>query len=94
MTPLSVSFNAPLKAVNTVKFQIHVLLQLMYRKKMAGTVLFPNDFPVNALTHLCTKDFNFRAYCRWGKSEIAKINVFHFGPKTAKIRNKAKKRQI
>ena len=56
------------------------------KKEMAGTVLFPNDSPVNTLTHLCTKDFNFCAYCRLGKSEIVKINVFHFVPKNAKIR--------
>ena len=60
---------------------------------MAGAELFPNDFRVNTLSHLCTNDFNFRAYFRLGKSEIAKMNVFHFGPKTPKILNKAKKRQ-
>ena len=73
--------------MNINKFQIHVLLQL-YVKKMAVAVLFPKDFPVNTLTHLCTNDFNFCAYCRLGKSDIAKINVFHFGLKT-----KVKKRQ-
>ena len=51
MTPVSVSFKATLKAMNTIKFQIHVLLQ-RYVKKMAGTALFPNDFHVNTLTHL------------------------------------------
>ena len=57
---------------------------------MTGTVLFPKYFPENILMHLCTNDFNFREYCRLGKSEIAKINVFNCGPKTVKIRNKAK----
>ena len=60
---------------------------------MIGTVLFPNDFPVITLTHLCTNDFKICTYCRLGKSEIAKINVVHFGSKSAKIRNKAKKGQ-
>ena len=60
MTPLSVSFIATLKVMNTIKFQINVLLQ--QKKKMTGTVLFPNDFQVNTLTHFCTNDFNFRAY--------------------------------
>ena len=88
MTLLSVSFKATLKVTNAIKFQIHVLLQLYV--KMVRTVLFLNDFPVNTLTQLCTNDFNFCAYCSLGKSEIAKINVFHSGPKTAKVRNKAK----
>ena len=70
--------------MNAIKFKIHILLQF-YVKKMAGTVLFPTVFLENTLTHLCTNDFNFCAYCRFGKSEIAKINVFHFGTKTATI---------
>ena len=70
--------------MNTIKFQIHVLIQLCV-KKMAGTVSFPNDFPINSLTHLCTNNFNFRAYCRLGKSEIVKIYVFHYGPNPRKF---------
>ena len=38
-------------------------------------------------------DYNFRAYCRLGKSEIAKINVFILDPKPQKNLNKTKKRQ-
>ena len=83
MTLLSVSFKAILKATNAIKFQIHVLLQL-YVKNVRNCVV-PNDFPVNTLTHLCTFDFNFCAYCSLGKSEIAKIIVFHSGPITAKV---------
>ena len=72
MTPLSVSFRAILKAMNTVKFPIHVLLIAWKKalcKKMAGHVLCPKYFPANILMHLCTNDFNFRAYCRLGKSK-------------------------
>ena len=77
----------------TIKFQIYDLLQLYVnqnkirkkKKKRSGTVLFPNDLPVNALTHLCMNGFNFLRYNGLGNSEIAKINVFNFGPKTAKI---------
>ena len=83
MTCLSVSFKATLKAVNTNKCHIHVLLQL-YVKKNAGTILFLNIFSDNSLMHLGRNDCNFRAYSKFGKSEIAKINLFHFGPKTAK----------
>ena len=61
---------------------------------MAGTVLFPKYFPVNTLMHLGTNDFNFRAYCRLGKSEIAKINVLNFGPKTAKFEIKQRNDKI
>ena len=86
MTLLSVPFKATLKAVGTIKLQIHVLLQLYV--KMSGTVLFFNDFPVNSLTHLCTNDFNFRAYCRLQKSEIAKINVFILDPIPRKFKLK------
>ena len=79
--------------MNTIKFQIYDLSQLYVKnnenkiinKQITGTVLFSNDLPVNTLTHLCTKGFNFRMITRVGKSEIAKINAFHFGPKTAKI---------
>ena len=79
MTPLSVSFKATLKTMNTIKFQILVLLQ-----KKGRTLLFPNNLQVNTLSHLCMNHFNIRAYCRLGKSEIA-IFFLHFGPKTAKI---------
>ena len=52
MTPLSVSFKATLKAMKAIKFQINVLFQLYV--KMARPVLFPNEFPVNTLMHICT----------------------------------------
>ena len=54
---------------------------------MAGTVLFPNDWPVNTLM----KDSNFYAYCRLGKSEIARINAFHFF--TQKRKNSVKSKE-
>ena len=57
---------------------------LYKNKKNAGTILFLNDFPDNSLMHLGRNDCNFRAYCKFRKSEIAKINLFHFGPRTAK----------
>ena len=82
MICLSVSFKATLKAMNTIKCDIHVLLQLYV--KNAGTILFLNDFLNNSLLHPSRNNFNFRAYCKFGKSEIAKINIFHFGPKNAK----------
>ena len=44
--------------------------------------------------HLGRNDCNFRAYSKFGKSEIAKINLFHFGPKTAKKIYKAKERHF
>ena len=88
MTLLFVSFKATLKAMNAIKFQILILLQLyvIYIKKITGTVLFPNDFPVKTLTQLCTDDFSVRAHCSLGKSEIAKINVFILGPKPQKMK--------
>ena len=52
---------------------------------MTGTVLFLDDFPINTSTHLYMNDFNFYAYCKLEKSEIAKIYVFHFEPETAKF---------
>ena len=63
-------------------------------KKNAGTIFFLNDFPANFFMLLGRNDCNFRAYCKFGKSEIAKINLFHFGPKTAKILNKSKERHF
>ena len=69
--------------MNIIECHIHVLLQLY--AKMAGTVLFLNEFPDNTLTHLCMNDFNLRAYCQLEKSEIAKINTFHSGPNTPKF---------
>ena len=63
-------------------------------KKNAETILFLNDFPDNSLMHLGRNDCNFRAYCKFGKSEIAKINLFHFGPKRRKFLNKAKERHF
>ena len=67
--------------MKTIRFQIHVLLQQKKKKKKKKTALFSNDFPVNTLTHLCTKDFNFRACCRLRKSEIMNINISHLGKK-------------
>ena len=54
--------------------------------------MFLNDFPDNSLMHLGRNDCNFRVYCEFGKSEIAKINLFHFEPKTAKMLNEAERR--
>ena len=72
MTTLSVSFKATLRAMNTITFQIYDLLQLCVKqnkikkkKKKNGTVLFPNDLPVNALMHLCMNGFNFCAIRGW-----------------------------
>ena len=53
--------------------------------KINGTILFLNDFPDNSMMHLGRNDCDFRAYCKFEKSEIATIFFFHFGPKTAKI---------
>ena len=53
MTSLSVSFNVTLTAMTAIKYQIYNLFQLFV--KMAETLLFPNNFPITALTHLCTK---------------------------------------
>ena len=41
--------------------------------KIAGTILFLNAFPDNSLMRLGRNNCNFRAYCKFGKSEIAKI---------------------
>ena len=77
--------------MNTNKCHIHVLLQLYV--KNAGTILFLNDFPDNSLMHPGRNDCNFRAYCKFGKSEIARINLFILDPKPRKILNKEKERQ-
>ena len=53
--------------------------------KNAGTILFPNVFLDNSMIQLGRNDCNFSAFCKFGKSEIAKINLFHFGTKTTKI---------
>ena len=63
-------------------------------KKNAGTILFLNDFPDNSLMHLGRNDCNFRAYCKFGKSELAKINLFILDTKPRKILNKAKERHF
>ena len=46
------------------------------KKIMAVNILFLYAFPINISTYLCTNDY--RAYCRSEKSEIAKIDIFHF----------------
>ena len=79
--------------MNTNKCHIHVLLQL-YVKQKAETILFLNDFPDNSLMHPGRNGCNFRAYCKFGKSEIVKIYLFHFGPKTAENFKKAKERHF
>ena len=61
---------------------------------MVGIGLFPNDFPVNTLTHLCTNDFNFAHIAALENQRITKIYVFHSGPKIAKVLNKAKDDKI
>ena len=63
-------------------------------KKNAATILFLNDFPDNSLMHLGRNDCNFCAYCKFGKSEIAKINIFILDPKPRRILNKAKERHF
>ena len=50
-------------------------------KKIAGDILFLNDFRKNSLMHFGRNDCNFRAYCKFGKSEIAKIFIFSFWTK-------------
>ena len=89
MIPLSALFKAILKGMNTIKFQIHVLYQL-FLKIMARTVLFPNDFPVNTLTHLWSNDFNVRAYCRlgWENHKSRKLMSFILYPKPRKFKIK------
>ena len=56
--------------MNTIKIKIYDLLQLCVKQnkikiKKNGTVLFPNDLPVNALTHLCINGFNVCAIRGW-----------------------------
>ena len=53
-----------LKAINTIKFQIHVLLQL-YLKQTAGIVLFPNDLTVITLTQIYTTILIFTHIVGW-----------------------------
>ena len=79
--------------MNTNKCHINVLLQL-YVKQNAGTILILNDFPDNSLMHLGRNDYYFRAYCKFGKSEIAKINLFILDPKPRKFFNKVKERHF
>ena len=52
---------------------------------MAGTVLLPNDFPVNALTHLYMNNLNFYAYCSWENQKSRKIMFFILDPKPQKV---------
>ena len=75
-------------AMTTIKCQINFLLQFYVKKIMAGIVLNLNDFPINTLTHLCTNDFSFRAYCIFRKSKIAKINVFILDRNSRKFEKK------
>ena len=70
MTCTSVAFTATLKAMNSIQFHFHILFQ--FYVKNAETALFLIDFPDNSLMHVGRNDFHFRAYCRLGKSEIAK----------------------
>ena len=100
MTTLSVSFKATLRAMNTIKFQIYDLLQL-YVKKLnknkkykTGTVLFPNDLPVNALTHLCMNGFNFCAITGWEIQKSRKLMFLILDPKLRKFEIKRRNDKI
>ena len=45
--------------------------------------------------YLCRNDCNFRAYCKFGKSDFAKINLFFIlDPEPRKFLNKAKGRHF
>ena len=58
-------------------------------------MLFLNDLPDNSLMHLGRNDCNVRAYCKFGKSDIAKINLFFIlDQKPRKFLNKTKGRHF
>ena len=86
--------------MNTIKFQIYDLLQL-YVKKLnknkkykTGTVLFPNDLPVNALTHLCMNGFNFCAITGWEIQKSRKLMFLILDPKLRKFEIKRRNDKI
>ena len=90
MTTLSVSFKATLRAMNTIKFHIYDLLQLYVKQnkiikkqqqKKNGTVLFSDDLPVNALTHLCMNGFNFCAITGWEIQKSRELMFLILDPK-------------
>ena len=102
MTTLSVTFKATLRAINTIKFQIYDLLQLYVKqnkiikkkKKKKGTELFPNDLPVNALTHLCMNGFNFCAITGWEIQKSRELMFLILDPKLRKFEIKRKNDKI
>ena len=86
MTCLSVSFKAALKAINTNKCHIHVLLQL-YVQIMLEQYCFSMIFQIIFWCSLVGMIVISAHIASLEKSEIANINLFQFEPKTAKILN-------
>ena len=102
MSTLSVSFKATLRAMNTIQFQIYDLLQLCVKQnkikikkiKKNGTVLFPNDLPVNALTHLCMNGLNFCAIRGWEIQKSRELMFLILDPKLRKFEIKRRNDKI
>ena len=100
MTILSVSFKATLRAMNIIKFQIYDLLQLYVKqnkikmKKKNGTVLFPDDLPVNASTHICMNDFNFCAITGWAIQKSRELMFLILDPKLRKFEIKRRNDKV
>ena len=88
------------RAMNTIKFQIYDLLQLyvkqnkMKKKKKNGTVLFPDDLPVNVLTHLCMNGFNFCAITGWKIQKSRELMFLILDPKLRKFEIKRRNDKI
>ena len=92
--------------MNTIKFQIIDLLQLCVKqnkikikkknkkKKKNGTVLFPNDLPVNALTHLYMNGFNFCAMRGWEIQKSRELMFLILDPKLRKFETKRRNDKI
>ena len=84
--------------MNTIKFQIYDLLQLYVKKKKIkiknGYVLFPNELPVNALTHLCMNGFNFCAITGWEIQKSWKLMFLILDPKLRKFEIKRRNDNI
>ena len=64
------------------------------KKYNTGTVLFPNDLPVNALTHLCMNGFNFCAITGWEIQKSRKLMSLILDPKLRKFEIKRRKDKI
>ena len=94
--------------MNTIKFQIYDLLQLYVKQnkiikkkkqkktknKKNGTVLFPDDLPVNALTHLCMNGFNFCAITGWEIQKSRELMFLILDPKLRKFEIKRRNDKI